>query len=341
MRPPLPVRDLDHVLEHTEGLWEDLRGERVFVTGGTGFFGGWMVETLLHADAKLGLGVKAVLLTRDPDRFRGAAPHVVAHPAVTTHRGNIRDLAIQGGAFSHVLHLATETELAGDPTASFTTAVVGTTRVLELAERCRATRLLCTSSGAVYGTQPPTVERIDERYLGAPRPEDPAAGYGHGKRAAEFLCAAAASQSFEVKIARCFAFVGPLLPLNANFAVGNFLRDALAGGPIHVTGDGTSRRSYLYAADLAVWLWTILLRGASCRPYNVGSEEDLSVAELARLVAATVRPGIDVSVASPSPPANQQPSRYVPSTERAKSELALRPWVSLDDALRRTADWVS
>ena len=339
VRPPLRERDLDHILEHTNGLWDGLRGERIFITGGTGFFGGWMVESLLHANKRLRLGVTAHLLTRDPERFRTSAPHVASDPSITLSAGDIRGFPLADAEFSTILHMATETELRGSTAASFSTAVAGTGRVLELAARCGARRLLLTSSGAVYGTQPSDIEHLDEDYVGGPRPEDPAAGYGHGKRAAEFLCAAAAADTgLEVKIARCFAFVGPLLPLDANFAVGNFIRDAMADGSIRVQGDGTPRRSYLYAADLAVWLWTILIRGATGRPYNVGSDDDLSIAELAQLVAATVRPGAEVRVAQ-TPNRGQSVARYVPSITRATSELGLRPRVGLEEAIRRTADW--
>ena len=340
VRPPLPARDLDHVLEHTDGLWEDLRGERMFVTGGTGFFGGWMVESLLHTDARLRLGVKLVILTRNPDRFRQAAPHLAGHQAVTFCTGNVRNFEAPLGEFSHVLHLATETDLAESASASFITAVEGTQRVLGLAAQARTSRFLLASSGAIYGSQPASLERIDEDYAGAPRPEDASAAYGHGKRAAEFLCAAAGSGGLEVKIARGFAFVGPLLPLDANFAIGNFIRDALAGGPIRVAGDGTTRRSYLYAADLAIWLWTVLLRGGPSRCYNVGSERDLSIADLAELVARQVQPAADVVVARSAIPTSL-PARYVPSIDRARSELQLEAWVPLEEGVSRTAEWYS
>ena len=269
---PLPERDLDHVLEHTQGLWEELRGGRLFVTGGTGFFGRWMLESFLRANDELGLGAEAIVLTRDPRRFADAAP---MSPGTGDHaaRGDVSRSTTRALDCTHVLHMATETALGTSADGSFQTAVEGTERVLALRLARGARKLLLTSSGAVYGTQPPDCERLAEEYIGAPRPEDASAGYAHGKRAAEFLCSAAAARDgLEAKIARCFAFVGPLLPLDANFAIGNFIRDALYRDRIEVTGDGTPAARTSMRPTSPIWLWTILFRGESGRPYNVGSE---------------------------------------------------------------------
>jgi len=142
---------------------------------------------------------------------------------------------------------------------------------------------------------------------------------------------------FDAVIARLFAFVGPLLPLDLNFAVGNFIRDAMAGGPVEIGGDGTPYRSYLYAADLAIWLWTLLLRGESGTPYNVGSDQEVTIAELARRVVNVVAPGAEIHIAQQAVP-GVPALRYVPATARAAG-LGLRPWISLEEGIRRTSEW--
>jgi dTDP-glucose 4,6-dehydratase len=258
--------------------------------------------------------------------------------AIEWHAGDVRNFEFPDGPFSHVLHLATESGPRLSPEASFLTAVHGTERVLDFAADRGVRRLLLTSSGAVYGRQPRTTERMTEEEGGSLFPEDVAAGYAQGKRAAEYLCVAAGRRtSIATTIARCYAFAGPLLPLDANFAVGNFVRDALFGDVIDVKGDGRATRSYMYASDLAVWLWTILLRGESGRPYNVGSENAVTVRDLAHAVAEVVGRRTPVRIAARA--TGDDVNRYVPSTARARDELGLRSTVELDEAIRRMAAW--
>ena len=331
--------DLERVLAGTNGLWEELRGGRIFITGGTGFFGMWLLESLARANRGLNLGVEAVVLTRDAGAFARKAPHLARDAMMRWHEGDVRTFAFPAGDFSHVIHAATQSsarDLA--PLEVMDTIVTGTRRVLELARQRGVQKMLLTSSGAVYGRLP-TGMRVSEEYAGGPEVAISREAYGEGKRLAEMLGAIYAEQyGIEVKIARGFAFVGPWLPLEAHFAVGNFIRDGLAGGAIRVAGDGTAQRSYLYAADLAVWLWTILFRGASKRPYNVGSDAAISIRELADAVAGGFTPAPEVVVAQTYDPAIPV-EWYVPDTGRATRELGLHATVDLPEAIRRTIAW--
>jgi nucleoside-diphosphate-sugar epimerase len=338
----IDAEDLNHILNHSSGLWGEVRGQTVFMTGGTGFFGCWLLESLLWANDQMGLGTRVVLLSRSPRSFAARAPHLANHPAVHMIEGDVRTFEYPAGDFPIVLHAATEASAKlnqENPLLMFETVVEGTRRTLEFARTHGTRRFLLTSSGAVYGQQPPKMTHIPEEYLGAPNPMDPNAAYAEGKRAAEMLCRLYSHQfGLEVKIARCFAFVGPHLPLNAHYAIGNFIRDALQGGPIRVSGDGSPFRSYLYAADLAVWLWTILFKGEPCRPYNVGSDRGISIAELANLVRQVVNPDLEIAIARQVDP-SQPAQRYVPSTERARCELRLESWVPLEEAVHKTVLW--
>ena len=334
--------DLDHVLDHTRPLWEEVRGGRLFITGGTGFIGCWLLESFAWANERLALNAQALVLTRNLAAFARKAPHLAGRADIHFHVGDVRHFEFPPGRFSHVIHAAAEASANlndEQPAVMLDTIVAGTRRALDFSAWCGAQRFLLTSSGAVYGPQPSALAHLAEDYAGGPDVSNPQSAYGEGKRMSELLCAIQAREhGLEVKIARCFAFVGPYLPLDIHFAIGNFIRDAMAGGPIKVTGDGTPYRSYLYAADLAIWLWTILFKGASNRPYNVGSRQPVTIAETAAAVSRVLPGKVSVVIAQ-KPVPGQPPARYVPETARAEQELGLSEWVPLEDAIRRTARW--
>jgi dTDP-glucose 4,6-dehydratase len=347
MPPPSPQfssslfrEDLEHVFAHTRDFWEEVRGQRLFITGGTGFFGIWLVESFLWANEQLGLEAEAVVLSRDPQAFCRKMPHLAAHPALSFQVGDVRTFEFPEGHFSHVIHAVNQTaDNTAKPSRLLDLMARGTQHTLDLARQCGATKLLFTSSGSVYGSQPAALTHIPEDYGGSLDTMDLRFAHGHGKRFAEHLCAVYARQyGIEAKIARGFAFVGPYLPLDSSYAVGNFIRNGLRGGSIVVKGDGTPQRSYLYAADLAIWLWTILFRGQSCRPYNVGSADAVSIADLAHMVAASFEPPPAVEIAG-RPVPRKAAERYVPDCRRAMEELGLRPRVDLAESIHRTLRW--
>jgi dTDP-glucose 4,6-dehydratase len=330
--PRLPEQDLEYVLTQASDVWPALKNKRIFLTGGTGFVGTWLLETLLHANDRLGLDVSIFVLTREPERFAASNAHLATHPAVTLVNGGIRTFDSPPGDFPIVIHAAL-------PDPALDTDMEGTRRILKFAATHGTQRFLLTSSGAIYGKQPADLLRLPEDYAGAPSTTDPGTAYGHAKRAAEFLCTVSAQEyKFDALIARLFAFTGSRLPLDRNFAVGNFVGDVLAGGPIRIQGDGTPYRSYLYAADLAIWLWTILVHGRPFRPYNVGSGEAVSITELAGIVAAATAPGTPIEIAQ-KPVFGAPALRYVPCVERARVELGLRPVVALEEGVRRMYQW--
>jgi nucleoside-diphosphate-sugar epimerase len=183
--------DLDAIFAALAADWLRLKGARLFITGGTGFIGRWLLESLRDADMRLGLGMEAVILTRDPAAFAARVPHLAAHPAFTFVPGDILDFAMPDGDFGHVIHGATYASAdlnARDPRLMFDTIVTGTRNALDLAVARSAGRVLYLSSGAVYGAQPSDLAHVGEDWRGAPDCADPKSAYGEGKRAAEMLC---------------------------------------------------------------------------------------------------------------------------------------------------------
>jgi dTDP-glucose 4,6-dehydratase len=340
MTPNLSATDLEEILDSTDSIHRSLDRSRVLITGGTGFFGRWLLESWAYASDRLSLDRTAIVVSRDPERFRADAPHLGHHRSIEFVAGDVLGPPPVAGTFDAAIHAATAASLAlsrSSPRLMFDTIVNGTANVLEWLGPSGSVDMLFTSSGAVYGTQDPAVELVTEACMTGPDATSPTAVYAEAKRAAEMLCAIESTTGVRCRIARCFAFVGPHLPLDAHFAIGNFIRDGLAGSDIVIEGDGTPRRSYLYSSDLTAWLWTILRNGAPARPYNVGSDDGRDLRSFAEIVSRQC-PGRRVVVRE-TPQPGQPPARYVPDITRASNELGLGVNVQIETAIQRTLDW--
>jgi len=318
-------------------LFDRCRGKRLFLSGATGFFGKWLLESFVRANTRFQLGARLTALSRDPNVFLSRYPWFASERSLSFIHGEVRNFTFPEGSFDFILHaaaVASPTVERDDPGQMYAVIADGTRHMLAFAARARASRFLLTSSGAVYGVQPATLANMPETYAGTP-----VTAYGSGKLHAEEMCVeAGARDGFMALVPRCFTFVGPHLNLDSHFAVGNFIKACLEDRPIIIQGDGTPLRSYLYASELVEWLWAILLKGEHARPYNVGSGEAVSILDLARLVRECAGTRNEIVVQGKRTE-GVLPARYVPSVDRAREELALCQHQSLADSLCRTITW--
>lgn len=333
--------DLDYILEHTDSIWDELNNNTLLITGGTGFIGCWLLETFAWATKHLNLNLPITILTRDKQAFHRKVPHLTTHAFFNFIQGDVRHFTFPQENFSYIIHAATEANQQLDhenPQLMFDTIQQGTRHILQCCIASQTKKLLLVSSGAVYGKQPPHISHLEETFEINAALVNTLSAYGQGKHAAEALCLSHAHTATEIKIARCFTFVGPYLPLDKHFAIGNFIRDGLAQSPIHIKGDGRAYRSYQYAADLIISLLHILCHGVPRQAYNVGSDVAISILELARLVASCFQPSPPIYLAKM--PNHAYPAeRYVPSVKRLQQTFGLTMQTNLRDAILKTIDW--
>jgi UDP-glucuronate decarboxylase len=314
----------------------------LLLSGGTGFFGRAFLDYLQsHHDQHPSIAV--CVLTRSTSRFLELYPRFASLPWLKLFQCDLLEPSSlpRDRKFSHVIHAATEATRSSvlDYKRQYFEIIDGARNVLDLAIQSDASRFLMISSGAAYGLQPSAMNKISETWTGSPPLELASSAYGLGKRAAEHMCALYHdSHGLDYSIARCFAFVGPDLPLNAHYAIGNFIFDALSGRDIIVKGDGLPLRSYLYQADLARWLYTLLLHGRDGETYNVGSDVAISIGDLAKLVCSLIDPSRSVLIRGEST-GIASASNYVPSVSKVVDEFDLRVETSLRDAILLTANW--
>ena len=302
--------------------------KRIFITGGTGFLGKSMLDYRLRNPEWEWAQAEWVILSRSPERFTAGYPQLANQAGVSLVSGDVRDFVFPEGPFDVIIHAATSAVVTLSDDEMTSVIVKGTQHVVDFAKSVDCKTILFTSSGAVYGPRTEPAHEGDAC--------NPTTAYGKGKLAAERLLV---ESELDVKIARCFAFVGPHLNRKIHYAIGNFIQNCLDGAPVVINGDGTPLRSYLYADDLVEWLFSILERGRTGQPYNVGSNEGVSIRNLAERVRSALGAKNEIKVLGV--PSGGAPSVYVPNVARGQGELGLTVKIGLEDAVKLSVKEIS
>lgn len=333
--------DLDRIIDRAEGDLSEITKSRTLITGATGFVGSWLALSWLRARQTLGTKGTLIVLAR---RFSAENRELLNSFGgdIEIIECDVRDLGQDSlTSVDNVVHAATPVRQYVDFNSfeeTISIIVDGQRSLLRAIGNHRSKRVLFTSSGAIYGDQPNEMTRIEESYVGAPNVLDPRNGYHEAKRLAEQIGVVWANDTgSDFIIARLFAFLGPALPLDRHLAAGNFLRNVASSQEIEIKSKGDSIRSYQHATDLSIWLWALLARGSSSNAYNVGSDQEVTILELAELISKVAKSESQVKRVSSD---HSAPSRYVPSVSKIQTELNVSNTVPLHEAISRTLRWI-
>lgn len=336
--------DLGFICSNCLPELKSISNKSILITGGSGFFGKWFIESIAFANINFSLNISLTLITRDKSIFLLNNPKFIYFNFLTIVEGNILKKQNIKGDFDYLLHMATTTAhetFNGELDESkVKTLEVGTENIIDFAIKNKIPKLLFTSSGVIYG-QSDKMHLMEQDFVKSPI-VNKGTGLAQGKILAETIITnRCRSHNINYKIARCFSFVGPYLPLDIHYAIGNFINDARQNRPIVLRSEGKSVRSYLYIADTIIWLLKLLVCDEE-GVFNVGSERQITIYDLAHKVRDMISPSSDVVIVHKDlTEGNFTRDIYVPSVSKIKSSLGVEEWTSLEDSILKTAKTIS
>lgn len=336
-------QDCDRVLELGADKLGELGDSSILITGGTGFMGSWIVEMLLRLNEKKRAASKVYVLGRDRSRFERNLGHLMGSPFLEFIRCDIRNVAEIPREIEYVIHAAGTPDNRAhttNPIETMVTIAEGTHAILKAADRVANLKMFVNvSSSSIYGAQPLDLLKMPEDYSGYLSNLQVASSYAEAKRYGESLATAARSEGrMPVVVARPFSFIGAYQPIDAPWAVNNFIQDAINRRPIRILGDGQTIRSVMYGADMALWMLAIMTKARSGKTYNIGSDEGLSVKLLAEKVSSNFKPNSEV-ILNCSLSGKIVNTVLVPDTRIAENNLNLKIYTNVDLSLERTIKW--
>jgi dTDP-glucose 4,6-dehydratase len=340
---PSVLEDLEAISDWSEADLRTIADSPTIITGGSGFIGTWLTLSWVYAHKKFGGGGKLLVTSRNSESNKHLIELIDPGAPVTYLDSDVRELVIppefENSILVHAATPASDELNRSNPDLMLSIIVDGQKQVLFESQRVNVKRFLFLSSGAVYGPQPLDLPYLSEEMFNPSHNSSGASAYSEGKRISENMGNRETHESgLQFVTARLFAFLAPFLPMDTHFAAGNFLSQATNALPITIRSGGGSQRTYQYASDMVVWLWSLLVNGRAGEAYNVGSDQEVSILGLAQTIQNQVRPMVELEVLGVD--SRQNVSRYVPSIEKMKKEFGLINHVELVDAIRKTESWL-
>ena len=354
----LLARDLDHIVDQLVDDFAVMAGKRLLITGGAGFLGYYLVQSVLHWNDRVPEDQRIHTTVFD-NYVRGVPPwldELGRRSDLTTVRHDVRQpLPDPMPDFEFIVHaagIASPTYYRAHPLETMDANIDGLRMLLEYA-RDRVERglefggFIFYSSSEIYGD--PATDRIptSEDYRGNVSCTGPRACYDESKRYGETLCSVYAQHyDVPVRMVRPFNNYGPGLKISDRRVIPDFARDVFSGRDIVMLSDGSPKRTFCYVADAVVGYYRALVRGRAGEPYNIGIDRpEISMADLGRRLATTAHDLFGYSgtvVTGESTEADylvDNPNRRCPDMTKSRTELGYEPSILVDEGLRRTLVW--
>jgi len=316
---------------------EKLKNSQILITGGTGFIGTWITEMIIYLNEKFNFNVTIYLLSRNETQIKNHSELKYVH-YIKSDVKNVKELP---STINYILHAAgtpDSREHVSNSIKTIDTFYKGTQNILELASRLPSLyKIIHFSSNKIYGSNYSTtpMDETNTTIVGYNNQDV----YSESKRISETLCKAYMSElHLPIIIVRPFAFIGPFQSLDKPWAINNFIRDGILGGPIRILGNEFTTKSYMYGSDLANCILNILSVGKIGEAYNIGSSTPVTLLELANKIKNLINNEIEIKIRS-SKDTYSKTTFDVPMNTKAENELNVKHAFGIDDALKRTILW--
>lgn len=321
---------------------DKLQDSVILITGGTGFLGAWICEMVFTLNKEFNKNIKLYIISRESEHYFEKFKHLVNEKFIFI-RSDVKNITDLPNDINYIIHAAGTPDSryhTSNPMRTMMDIAEGTGAVLKAADRLPSLRMfLNVSSGTVYGNNAENLLTIDEDTSGSPFLGLISSSYSEAKRYAESLVTAARSEiRLPVVSIRPFTFIGPYQPLDAPWAVNNFIQDAIKGRSIRILGNGETVRGYLYGGDFALWVLSIMCNSKSGKVYNVGSDNSIRLDDLAELVASKFNPKPEI-IFNASLAGTVSKTIIVPNIDKVKENLLVEVYTPLEEAMEKTIHW--